>query len=73
VTKEAPVVERIYSGFASRGRQTLPTRSVAFERGVPVEVDADEAAVLDAASDWSAPKPPKPTEPKGSEPKIKEP
>lgn len=68
------MAERIYEGFAQRGRQTLPTRTVAFERGVPVEVDADEATVLDAAGDWSAPKP-KPTEPpkpKGSAPKIKE-
>ena len=69
------MAERIYEGFAQRGRQTLPTRTVAFERGVPVEVDADEAAVLDAAGDWSAPKPTKPPEPpkpKGSAPKIKE-
>lgn len=66
------MAERIYEGFAQRGRQTLPTRTIAFERGVPVEVDADEAAALDAAGDWSAPKPTKPTSPKGSAPKIKE-
>jgi len=63
------VAERIYEGFAQRGRQTLPTRTVAFERGVPVEVDADEATVLDAAGDWSAPKP---TKPKGSAPEQQE-
>jgi hypothetical protein len=69
------VAERIYEGFAQRGRQTLPTRTVAFERGVPVEVDADEATVLDAAGDWSAPKPTKPPEPpkpKGSAPEQQE-
>jgi len=68
------VAERIYEGFAQRGRQTLPTRTVAFERGVPVEVDADEAAVLDAAGDWSAPKPkpPEPPKPKGSAPEQQE-
>lgn len=61
---------RTYTGFAPRGRQKLPARSVAFERGVPIEVDADEAAALDAEGGWEAPKTnPKP---KASEAEPKE-
>lgn len=64
---------RTYQGFAPSGTVPLPTRRLAFERGVPVAVTEDEAAQLDADPDWSEPKPPsKPPTPKGSAPKNKE-
>lgn len=70
------MAERIYIGFARRGWQTLPDRTIPFERGVPVEVTDDEAAVLDEAGGWITPKKkpaPTPKNTEGSEPEPKEP
>lgn len=49
--------DRIYTGPLARGQVTVSGRTVAFERGVPVEFSADEAKALD--DDWTAPKPAK--------------
>lgn len=67
------MAQRTYSGFAPAGRQTLPTRTVAFERGAPVDVTDDEAAVLDEAGDWDEPKPKKTPTPQASAAGTKEP
>lgn len=45
---------RIYTGFAPRGAVTIGDRTVSFVRGEPVEVSAEEAALL--GDDWVAPK-----------------
>lgn len=46
-------VQCTYTGRLRSGRQALPTRSVPYVRGVPVEFTVDEAALLDG--DWSKP------------------
>ena len=45
---------RIYTGFAPRGSVVIGGRTVSFVRGEPIEVSADEAALLD--DEWQAPK-----------------
>lgn len=45
---------RIYTGFAPRGSVTIGGRTVSFVRGEPVEVSAEEAALL--GDEWTAPK-----------------
>ena len=45
---------RIYTGFAPRGAVTIGDRKVSFVRGEPVEVTAEEAALL--GDEWATPK-----------------
>lgn len=53
------MAKRIYTGPLRRGRVILPGRRLAFERGVPVEVTNDEAALL-SPDEWASPPAPKP-------------
>lgn len=62
---------RIYTGFAPRGRTSPAGRPIVFERGVPVEVTAEEAALLDATAEWAEPESDKP-KPQASTAKNKE-
>lgn len=48
------MVTRIYTGFAPRGAVTIGDRTVSFVRGEPVEVSAEEAALL--GDEWATPK-----------------
>jgi hypothetical protein len=56
---------RIYTGFAPRGAVTIGDRTVSFVRGEPVEVSAEEAALL--GDEWEAPKAKKATAKKAVE------
>ena len=53
---------RIYTGFAPRGAVTIGDRTVSFVRGEPVEVSAEEAALL--GDEWATPKAKKKAAPK---------
>ena len=56
------MVTRIYTGFAPRGAVTIGDRTVSFVRGEPVEVSAEEAALL--GDEWATPKAKKKAAPK---------
>ena len=56
------MVTRIYTGFAPRGAVTIGDRTVSFVRGEPVEVTAEEAALL--GDEWATPKAKKKAAPK---------
>lgn len=47
---------RTYSGPLPRGRVQLGDRRLPFTRGVPIEVNAAEAELLDRDPDWSDPR-----------------
>lgn len=44
--------ERTYTGFAASGETAPIDRAIRFTHGQPVEVTAEEAAVLDQNPDW---------------------
>lgn len=46
-------MERTFTGSAPRGAVKPVDRLIRFERGVPVEVDETEAAVLDESPEWN--------------------
>lgn len=51
---------RTYVGPSYEGTVSLPDRTVAFTRGVPVEVTADEASLLASDPDWGGTETPAP-------------